>query len=309
VRPGVLLSGLGIAVVVAVAAGVFAPARHVAAPPHEAAEQKSPSPRPAPQPATPSPSFDVVKVAPDGTAVIAGRAAPGAKVTVLDGTRPLGTVGADSRGEWVLLPKAPLPAGARQLRLEAHNPNGATLQSQQSVALSVGNAQVALAVALPQGAGAAKVLQRPGGPAPGLSLDAVDYGGKGGLSLSGHATPGATVQLYLDDRPLAVAKAAADGSWSATTRLAAGGRELRLDEIGADGRVGRRTAMPLVGALAQHLAQGQDYVVAPGNNLWQIARRTYGSGLRYTIIYSANLQHIRNPDLIYPGQVFRVPRS
>src|SRR3546814_4590092 len=43
-------------------------------------------------------------------------------------------------------------------------------------------------------------------------------------------------------------------------------------------------------------------VVQPGNSLWRIARRIYGEGLRYTVIYQANQRQIRNPDLIYPGQ-------
>src|SRR3546814_19876346 len=48
-------------------------------------------------------------------------------------------------------------------------------------------------------------------------------------------------------------------------------------------------------------------VVQPGNSLWRIARRIYGEGLRYTVIYQANQRQIRNPDLIYPGQVFSLP--
>ncbi len=45
----------------------------------------------------------------------------------------------------------------------------------------------------------------------------------------------------------------------------------------------------------------------PGQNLWRIARSTYGRGVRYTVIYAANRDTIRDPRLIYPGQVFAVP--
>ena len=48
--------------------------------------------------------------------------------------------------------------------------------------------------------------------------------------------------------------------------------------------------------------------VQPGNSLWRLARRSYGEGLRYTDIYEANKDQIRNPDLIYPGQVFVLPK-
>lgn len=49
--------------------------------------------------------------------------------------------------------------------------------------------------------------------------------------------------------------------------------------------------------------------VARGDSLWRISRRLYGQGVRYTVIYEANQQQIRDPDLIYPGQVFVTPAT
>ena len=48
-------------------------------------------------------------------------------------------------------------------------------------------------------------------------------------------------------------------------------------------------------------------IVSRGDSLWQISRRTYGHGIRYTVIFDANTPQIRNPDLIYPGQIFVLP--
>ncbi len=48
-------------------------------------------------------------------------------------------------------------------------------------------------------------------------------------------------------------------------------------------------------------------MIQPGNSLWRISRVLYGRGLQYTIIYQANKEQIRNPDLIYPGQIFSTP--
>ncbi len=45
-----------------------------------------------------------------------------------------------------------------------------------------------------------------------------------------------------------------------------------------------------------------------GDSLWRISRKVLGSGIRYTLIYAANSSQIRDPNLIYPGQVFVVPR-
>lgn len=48
-------------------------------------------------------------------------------------------------------------------------------------------------------------------------------------------------------------------------------------------------------------------IIRRGDTLWQISRRVYGQGVRYTTIYLANEDQIANPDLIEPGQTFNVP--
>ncbi|HEY3891584.1 MAG TPA: LysM peptidoglycan-binding domain-containing protein [Bradyrhizobium sp.] len=48
-------------------------------------------------------------------------------------------------------------------------------------------------------------------------------------------------------------------------------------------------------------------VVSRGDSLWRISRLTYGEGTRYALVYRANRDRIRNPDRIYPGQVFVLP--
>lgn len=48
-------------------------------------------------------------------------------------------------------------------------------------------------------------------------------------------------------------------------------------------------------------------IIRRGDTLWQISRRVYGQGVRYTTIYLANEDQIRNPDVIQPGQIFGVP--
>jgi nucleoid-associated protein YgaU len=50
-------------------------------------------------------------------------------------------------------------------------------------------------------------------------------------------------------------------------------------------------------------------VVVRGDSLWRISRSTYGHGIRYSVIYNANREQIRDPDLIYPGQIFVLPKA
>jgi nucleoid-associated protein YgaU len=277
------------------------------------------------RPAVPiAPSFDVVKVSPAGTAVIAGRAEPGAKVVVRDGEKPIGEVTADRRGEWVLVIDQPIAPGDHLLAAEASSgAGGAVIKSEENVALSISPAapagragETALAVVLPSDGGrAARVLQRPESAPPAqpnaLSIDAAEYDKEGRVALSGRANPGATVQIYLGNEPLATATADDKGMWSTVSPKAVPpqGGELRLDQLAADGRVMQRIALPLARAKAPEPAAGQNYVVERGNSLWQIARRVYGAGTRYTVIYSANPNQIRDPNLIYPGQVFKLPKT
>jgi nucleoid-associated protein YgaU len=49
--------------------------------------------------------------------------------------------------------------------------------------------------------------------------------------------------------------------------------------------------------------------VSRGDSLWRISQRIYGKGYRYTVIYGANQTQIRNPNLIYPGQIFVLPND
>ena len=56
-------------------------------------------------------------------------------------------------------------------------------------------------------------------------------------------------------------------------------------------------AAPFVGAVT----------VQKGDTLWAISRESYGEGVLYVRVFEANRDRIRNPDLIYPGQVFEVP--
>lgn len=273
------------------------------------------------------PSFDIVKVGPTGTAVIAGRAEPGSRVTVRDGDQVIGEVTADNRGEWVLVPDQPLAPGDRLLSLEAmREKGGAAVKSEQTVALSItptapgGKENTALAVLLPRDGSATRVLQRPEtspptATAPGkpavLSVDTVEYDEQGQVLLSGHARPGAKVQIYIGNELVGTATADGTGGWSviATRQVDPRRAELRLDQLAEDGHVVQRLTVPLARAVAMQPAAGQTYIVQTGNSLWQIARRTYGNGMRYVIIYSANLGQIRDPERIYPGQVFKLPKS
>ena len=280
--------------------------------------QPSPPPEPTTAPSPTTPSFDVVRVE-QGHAVIAGRAAPNSIVSVLDGGKAIGDVTADARGEWVFTPNDPLAVGTHELGLSAKLPDGSTVKSDRVVVVVVPESGAgALAVAVPsQGEGASKVLQSPqaGGAASAksaVSLDAIDYDEQGRVILSGRGSPKSTVLAYLDNQLLGRAEVGPDGQWKLTPEknIGPGSYTLRLDQVDPAGRVTARVALPFSPARPGELvAEGGKVIVQPGNSLWRIARHNYGEGMRYTIIYEANKDRIKDPDLIFPGQVFVVPKT
>ncbi len=168
------------------------------------------------------------------------------------------------------------------------------------------------------------IPQRPGGPVqmaarePGgdplasvLSLDAIDYDESGNLSMSGQAPEGTRVRVYLDNRPIGGATTGEAGVWQLAPSISVppGLYQMRVDQVDRTGIVVARIETPFsrAGPMGD-LPRDAVTFVQPGNSLWRIARRTLGKGVRYTVIFEANRDQIRDPDLIYPGQIFVVPK-
>ena len=106
------------------------------------------------------------------------------------------------------------------------------------------------------------------------------------------------------------AEAGPDGRWELRPgeRLTPGRHTVRIDRVDTEGVVLARIETPLSRADPGELLVGDaTVVVQPGNSLWRIARRAYGGGVHYSVIFEANRNLIRDPNLIYPGQVFAIP--
>jgi len=272
-------------------------------------------------------SFDVARLGARGDLVVAGRGPPGAEIVLMDvaagaGNRELARTRADARGEWVMLPDVKLPAGVAELALAARGPDG-NRRGGDTVVLVVpppaallaapgSDPAAPIALLLPPTAApnAPRLLQEPRGGGGRLALDVVDYDEAGAMRFAGSAPSGSLVRLYVGSRHAGDAQADPAGRWNLipAEQPRAGRHELRLDQLGPGGLVAARLEVPFLREEMAELALGDDQlIVQPGYSLWRISRRVYGRGMRYTVIYAANRERIRDPRRIYPGQVFTLP--
>jgi nucleoid-associated protein YgaU len=299
-----------------------------AAPPPAATATPSPAP-----PAVAMPTFDIARIGPDGRAVVAGRANPGAKIVLLDGGKEIVHGEADARGEWVvIIQDPPLTPGQHELRVVQHIEGRAPVTSEQVVVAvvpeppAVAAAQPSrpgeqppreetLVMIAPPGGGPAKLVQAPsaaGVPRSGdLAMSTLDYDDGGRVTVTGQATPGVVVRVYIDDKLVAEGAAGPDGRWklAPSDPVVPGKHTLRLDRLASDGKPVARLELPFDRVVvAPGTKDVRRLVVVRGDNLWNIARAHYGVGFHHTVIYGANKEQIRDPDLIYPGQVFSLPK-
>ncbi|MFT6676773.1 MAG: nucleoid-associated protein YgaU [Sulfitobacter sp.] len=150
-----------------------------------------------------------------------------------------------------------------------------------------------------------------------VALDTISYSDSGAVLLSGRALGNTrSVRVYLDNAVVTDFPVSDAGRWGGELQeVAAGIYTLRVDGIAEDGSVTHRLETPFKresqGVLA-NATKGQDgpikaITVQKGATLWAIARDRYGDGLLYVRVFEANRDAIRDPDLIYPGQIFDLP--
>ena len=371
--------------------------------------------------------IDLVRVAADGATTIAGMAAAGDEISFLMAEAALAVTTADASGNFVgLFDIAPAPE-PRVMRVVAKTSEGVTREVELVIApFAAPEALVATAEApvtdaaeplaaqapaalliAPEGV---KVVQPSAAAAAsaepaalgGVTLDTITYGADGAVQLGGTGAAGSGLRVYLDQAVVAETAVGADASWQAVlTDVAAGVYTLRVDQLGADGKVTARFETPFkretlealaavaaaaapepsseVAALAEPavvapaapasaepasaatesaaiapatpapapaaavtevqapVAAAEQPAVAeatsvaaaapaapiaetpvtttpsvtitvqPGFTLWGIAKQEFGDGVMYVQVFNANKDRIKNPDLIYPGQVFTIP--
>lgn len=108
------------------------------------------------------PEFEVIRIEPSGDGVFAGKAAPGAAVTLMSGDEPLGDTVADATGSWAIIIERPLPTGPSDLWLMANDGEGKPRRSKQALAVVIDEAKQDKPLAvLSSDTGASRIVQKP----------------------------------------------------------------------------------------------------------------------------------------------------
>jgi nucleoid-associated protein YgaU len=205
----------------------------------------------------PLPQFDVVRVEPDGSAVIAGRAAPEAAVVLLDHGSAFDRATADGAGQFALLPK-PLAPGEHLLSLRIVSKDGNYADSAQNVTVWIpptGKGDLLVALTSPgeptrilsDTAQPSPLDRSPAAPRPPLAIRTAEIEGQGSFFATGLAPAGAKILLYLNNAFVASVTASADNQWSLKVEkgMRPGGYTIRADQVdGGSGRVVARAEAP-----------------------------------------------------------------
>jgi nucleoid-associated protein YgaU len=257
--------------------------------------------------------FDIVRVEEDGSMVAAGKSEPFARISLMDGENVLAELAADERGEWVHIPSEPLVAGVHELWLRDASMN--TREESEVVVVNVPepeNRQETIAVLLSADNEDARVLQA---PAPVLEsqvdIRSVNYSGKT-MTVRGSAAERGRINVYADNVFLGTAVFTEEGDWFLrVTRAMAPGKTytIRADRTDEKGRVSARAEVPFTLESGVDMKKQRRVRIIKGDNLWTIAKHVYGTGFAYVTIYQANRNQIKDPDLIYPNQVFVLPQK
>jgi len=281
---------------------------------------------------TTTPVLDVIRVSPDGMTVIAGSAMPNAEIyLLLDGVDNADAT-ADRAGNFVLLSKLAPSDSPRLLSVEATDETGARVAAAQTLVVAPIAAPVTVAEATDEAETVTQSTTTPivlqsdgqgvslvqGGSTDGvaLSIDTVSYSSAGDVQIAGRAHSGAALRVYLNNALVAEVTGGDDGTWRAdVANVAAGAYDLRVDQLAADGAVIARSETRFIREAAAEIADAAGgaqnairvVTVERGFTLWGIAENMLGSGFDYVQIFNANRDQIRDPDLIYPGQVFTIP--
>ena len=253
-------------------------------------------------------TFDVVRVNKNGDVIIAGKTLPETELYLFDGNDKLATLNSDSHGDWMWMSEDPLKPGIKRFNLKLSK-NKENFSSQNNVIILVekNKPKFPKIIKFSSNDNAGINILTSEKKLNGLGLDTIEYYEDKKLKISGRATPNSKIELFLSDIVYEETFADIDGLWKIElNEIEFLKYELKIKTHINNEKIAIKTS--ILEDFKSSLLIEKKIVVEDGNSLWRIAKRTLGGGIYYSEIYKNNIKKINNPDLIFPGQVFNIPK-
>lgn len=227
-------------------------------------------------------NLDTVDYDQTGNIVFGGRGPAGSKVQLYVDNNAYGLADINDKGTWSFAGASPLTVGPHALRADEIGGDGAV------------KSRIEMPFYREEPAKVATVPLTPATPEAPKPVEVATQ------EIPAPATTSEVAEALAPEVP-----AAAETPAAAAPAEAAPAVEPATDEPAVVAAQVPAAADPA----AEPAAAPTQVIIQPGNNLWKLSRQIYGKGMMYTVIYEANKDQIRKPDLIYPGQIFLTPEA
>ena len=279
------------------------------------------------------PKVDILKVDPDGSYIIAGKGKPNSSISLLEKGNRIDSVEADESGSWVIVSQGNLESGDNLLIIEQDNIDGTSTQSKEIYVTKINkeNETKPLVIEIVNDdGGKLSIIQSPSikklesnveneltlsekhiNKKNVFKIQSVSFSQDGSLSIQGIANYGSNIEFFINKNLSSIfLKSKPEWIFNSSYKLDYGMHKLVANLKSQDNIIldsitlpFMRSEMPL-GALPDNFV-----LIKPGDMLWTISYKVYGNPLKYIEIYEENRDQISNPDLIFPGQVFSIPKK
>ena len=257
-------------------------------------------------------TFDIVRISKTGDIVIAGKSEPNETIELLDGEEVIAEVISDENGEWIWVSELTIKSGIKKFKLQYKNNLNKSSISDQTVIILVDNESNSVPkVARVFRSDVENIdmlnLEKLNDA---ITLDFLSYSPPGLIIMSGRTISNTEIEILKSSEVLGKTKSNENGVWKFIINKNDANEEISIKTTIS----GETLILTYDEAEIKKRFKNTNFefyddriIVQKGNSLWRIARKTLGGGIFYTEIYKNNLAKIKNPNLIYPGQVFNLP--
>ena len=279
------------------------------------------------------PKVDILKVSPDGSYIIAGKGKPNSTISILEKGNKIESVDADESGSWVIVSKDNLESGDNLLIINQDNIDGTSTQSKEIYITKIDkkNETKPLVIEVENDdGGKLSIIQSPSikklesNVENNLTLSkkqinkknvfkilSVSFSQDGSLSIQGIANYGSNIEILVNKNLSSIfLKNKPEWIFNSSYKLGYGMHKLVANLKSQDNTILDSITLPFMRSEMPSGELPDNYVlIKPGDMLWTISFKIYGNPLKYIEIYEENRDQITNPDLIFPGQVFSIPKK